>query len=185
MVIATGSGAVHLAGSEMGEGRNVGGKHSEGEEGDAGDEKDGSRGGIDGVESDSKGEAETVATPPSTSQKHKVSDRSLSSAVPPHKSHHRRTGMDAMYLVSNALEGIALVVAVPDASTAPTFVSTPQWKTKALQTAEIEEERLSNNEIVEVATLFSVSVEKADTYLAFTNKWAHRLWLTRELMRMV
>ncbi|KAF8579565.1 hypothetical protein K439DRAFT_1359301 [Ramaria rubella] len=58
MVIATGSGAVCLASSDMGEGRSVGSEHSEGEEGDAGDEKDGRQGGIDGVESDSEGEAE-------------------------------------------------------------------------------------------------------------------------------
>ncbi|KAF8575525.1 hypothetical protein K439DRAFT_1623527 [Ramaria rubella] len=185
MVIATGSSEVCLASSDTGEGRSVGSEHSEGEEGDAGDEKDGSQGGIDGVKSDSEGEAETVATPPSTSQKHKVSDRLLSSVAPPRKSHHHQTGTDAMYLVSNALEDIASVFALPDASTAPTFVSTPQQKTKALQTAETEEEGLSDNEIVDVATLFSASVEKADTYLAFTNKRACRLWLTRELMRMV
>ncbi|KAF8574959.1 hypothetical protein K439DRAFT_1547411 [Ramaria rubella] len=132
MVIATGSGTVHLAGSEMGEGRNVGGKHSEGEEGDAGDEKDGSRGGIDGVESDSKGEAEVGTVPVyfGSVQTEKIADCGNTTLHKPE---------------------------TQDASTAPTFVSTPQWKTKALQTAENEEERLSDNEIVEVATLFSTT----------------------------
>jgi hypothetical protein len=51
--------------------------------------------------------------------------------------------------------------------------------------AEKEEVGLSDGEIVEVATLFSGSVDKADTYLAFTNKKARRLWLNREVDRLV
>ena len=90
-----------------------------------------------------------------------------------------------MFSAASAVEGLANSFLATDSQTSSGYNNTPHRKTKALQTVEKEEAGLSDSEIAEVATLFLSSVDKADTYLAFTNKRAHRIWLDKEVNKMI
>ncbi|KIJ32563.1 hypothetical protein M422DRAFT_52798 [Sphaerobolus stellatus SS14] len=90
-----------------------------------------------------------------------------------------KSGADALYAVSEAIEAMSSALAGGESSG---HMTTPQRKIKAIRTVENEEE-LSDSGIADVVTLFT-SRDKHDMYLAFSNKHARKIWLGRELAKL-
>jgi len=91
----------------------------------------------------------------------------------------RKTAVDGFHELADAIKTMTSGLLAGSSSDT---LATPERKTKAIRTVE-KEEGLSPHGMADAASVF-MTREKHDTYLAFENKDARRIWLQREIERL-
>ncbi|KIJ35866.1 hypothetical protein M422DRAFT_261822, partial [Sphaerobolus stellatus SS14] len=173
-IVATGAGALHMAGDD------------EQDEGplDNIDPVMCSRNGITvgGSDKDGSVSSDTEDIPQTPAASNKCAHNG---GPPPGVKRQRQSSSQALFSLSSALETMATAF-LPSSSAASSSeldLTTPQCKTKAIRTME-KEEGFSPHGVADAATIFT-TCEKHDTYLAFENKEARRIWLEQEMDKVI